>query len=39
MYNISVKEGKNEKRRQNEDEHLNFNSHSTLCLPEGVHEI
>ena len=39
MYNIRVKEGKNEKRRQNEDKHLNFSLHSTLCLPEDVHKI
>ena len=40
MYYIREKEGKNEKiekRRQNEDYHLNFYLHSTLCLPEGVH--
>ena len=28
-----------EKRRQNEDKHLNFHLHSTLCLPKGVHKI
>ena len=42
MFYIRVKEGKNEKnekRRQNEDKHLNFHLHSTLCLPEGVHKI
>ena len=27
------------KRRQNEDKHLNFQLHSTLCLPEDVHKI
>ena len=42
MYYIRVTEGKNEKfekRRQNEDKHLNFHLHNTLCLPEGVHTI
>ena len=27
------------KRRQNEDSHLNFHLHSTLCLPEGVQKF
>ena len=41
MYHKRVKEGKKEKlkKRQNEDKHLNFHLHSTLRLPEGVHEI
>ena len=39
MYYIRVKEGKIEKRRQNEDLHLNFYLHSTICLPEGVRKI
>ena len=42
MYYIRVTEGKNEKlkkRQQNEDKHLNFHLHNTLCLPEGVHTI
>ena len=33
------KKWKLEKRRQNEDKHLNFHLHSTLCLLEGVHKI
>ena len=28
-----------EKRRQNEDKHLHFHLHNTLCLPKGVHEF
>ena len=43
MCYIDVTEGKIEnfekKRRQNEDEHLNFHLHNILCLPEGVHKI
>ena len=42
MYYIRVTEGKikkSKKRRQNEDKHLNFHLHSTLCLPYGVHKI
>ena len=33
------KNWKFEKRRQNEDKHLNFHLHNTLCLPESVHKI
>ena len=39
---IGVTGGKLEnlkKRRQNENKHLNFHLHNTLCLPEGVHKI
>ena len=42
MYYIREKEGKNEnfkKRRQNEDKHLNFLLHSTLCHPKDVNKI
>ena len=39
LYYIRVTEGKIEKRRQNEDKHLNFYLHNTLCLPDGVHKI
>ena len=39
MYNIGVKEGKIEKRRQNELKHLYFHLHNRLSLPEGVHKI
>ena len=41
MCNIRVTEGKveNLKKRQNEDLHLNFHLHSTLCLSEGIHKI
>ena len=41
MYYIRVTEGKmnNWKKKTNEDKHLNFHSHNTLCLPEGVHKI
>ena len=39
MCYIRVTEGKIEKRRQNEDKHLNFHLHNTLCLPESVHFI
>ena len=41
VYYIRVKEGKNEKlkKKQNEDLHLNFHLHSTLCLSEGVYQI
>ena len=40
MYYIRVTEEKKiEKRRQNEDKHLNFLLHNTLCLLEGVHKI
>ena len=42
MYYIRVTEGKNKKlkkRRQNEDLHLNFHLHNTLCLSESVHKI
>ena len=39
MCYIGVTEGKIEKRTQNEDKHLNFHLHNTLCLPEGVHKI
>ena len=38
-YFIGVTEGKIEKRRQNEDKHLNFRLHNTLCLPKDVHKI
>ena len=34
-----VTEENNEKRRQNEDKHLNFHLHNTLCLREDVHKI
>ena len=39
MYYIRVTEGKIEKRRQNEDKHLNFHLHNTCYLPEGVYKI
>ena len=39
MCYIGVTEGKIEKRMQNEDLHLNFHLHKTICLPEGVHKI
>ena len=42
MYYIRVTEGKNEKLKkkwQNEDKHIYFHLHNTLCLPEGVHTI
>ena len=42
MYYIRVTVGKNEKLkkgRQNEDWHLNFHLHTTLCLHEGVYNI
>ena len=39
MCYIGVTKGKVEKRRQNEDQHLNFHLHNTLCLPEGVYKI
>ena len=42
MRYIGVTEGKIvnfKKSRQNEDKHLNFHLHNTLCLPEGVHKI
>ena len=41
MYYTRVKEGKNEKlkKKANEDEHLNFHLHNTLCLSESVHKI
>ena len=42
MCYIRVTEGKIEnlkKRRQNEDEHLNFHLHYTLSLPESAHKI
>ena len=42
MFYIRVTEGKNrnfEKRRRNEDKHLNFHLHNTLCLPESVHKF
>ena len=42
MFYIRVTEGKYEKiekRKQNENEHLNFHLHNTLWLPEGVHKI
>ena len=42
MCYIGVTEGKVEtlkKRNQNEDLHLNFHLHNTLCLPGGVHKI
>ena len=32
MYYIRVKEGKNEKRRQNEDKYLNFHLYSTFAF-------
>ena len=42
MCYIGVKEGNiekfNKKRRQNEDDHINFHLQNTFCLPEGVHE-
>ena len=28
-----------EKRRQNENKHLNVHLHNTISLPEGVHKI
>ena len=42
MYYIRVTEGKMEKlnkRRQNENYHLKFQLHNTLCLPAGVQKI
>ena len=39
MCHIRMTEGKFEKRRQNEDKHLHFHLHNTLCLPESVHKI
>ena len=39
MCYIRVTEGKIEKRRQDEDEQLNFHLHNTLCLSESVHKI
>ena len=42
MFYIRVTKGKNEKlkkRRQNEEKHLKFHLHNTLCLPEGVHKF
>ena len=42
MCHIRMTEGKIEnlkKRRQNEDKHLHFHLHNTLCLPESVHKI
>ena len=33
------KNWKFEKRRQNEDKHLNFHLYNTLCLPESVHKF
>ena len=42
MRYIRVTEGKIEnlkKKRQNEDKHLNFHLHNTLCLSKNVHKI
>ena len=39
MCYIRVTEGKIEKRRQNEDKHLNFHLYNTLCLSENVYKI
>ena len=42
MCYIRVTEGKIEKfekRRQNEEKHLNFHLQNTLCLPESIHTI
>ena len=34
-----IEEGQDKKRGQNEDKHLNFHLHNTVCLPGGEHKI
>ena len=39
LYRNDRKKTENLKKKANEDYHLNFQLHNTLCLPEGVHKI